>query len=475
MIHPVILAGGTGSRLWPLSRKSFPKQFSNLLGERSLFQDTVSRAKQAGLGEPIILTGQDYRFLVSDQLDEIDAPAREILIEPEGRNTAPAILMAALTLETTPDALMFVMPSDHAIADQAAFSEALSIAATSALKGKLVTFGEVPTRPETGFGYLKLAEHAPANVSQAQDLVGFVEKPGLKRAEEFVKSGRYLWNAGMFMFRVGTIIEAFETLAPTLIMPCRAALAAAKQDLGATRIGAEAYLRAPDISIDYAIMEKSTNLVAVPMAADWCDLGSWRAVHTVGEEDQYNNVLEGAVSVVDCTNSLLKSSSENVQLVGVGLDNIAAISVGDAVLVADMNRPEDIKKAVADLKEQGVKQAEEFPRCHRPWGYFESLSLGKRFQVKRIMVHPGAALSLQSHMHRSEHWIVVEGSARVTVDDMVKLVTENESVYIPLGATHRLENPGKVPLNLIEVQSGPYLGEDDIIRYEDVYARVTAA
>ncbi|ABV93639.1 alginate biosynthesis protein [Dinoroseobacter shibae DFL 12 = DSM 16493] len=469
MIIPVILAGGSGSRLWPASRKSYPKQFTELVGARSLFQDTLARLQGPHFAAPTIITGDDFRFITAEQLDDAGVTGADILLEPAGRNTAPAILAAALRHEATPDAVLLVSPSDHRIADGAAFLDAVAAGKAAAEEGHLVTFGVTPIAAETGYGYLELS--GTPVPGQPQVLKSFVEKPDAAQAAQLLAAGRHLWNAGIFMFKVGTIIDAFERLAPRLVMPVRAAMAAGEDDLCFYRLGAQAYARCEDISIDYAIMEAAEALRVIPVSCGWTDLGSWRSVHGASDQDTEGNTVQGSALQIDCRNSLLKSTAPGTRLVGLGLQNIAAIATDDAILVANLDDSERVKEVVAALKVQGASQAESFRRCHRPWGYFETLSLGERFQVKRIMVKPGAALSLQSHFHRAEHWVVVEGSAHVTVDRDVSLISENQSVYIPLGAVHRLENRGKVPLNLIEVQSGAYLGEDDIVRYEDVYAR----
>lgn len=475
MIYPVILCGGSGTRLWPLSRKGFPKQFSRLNGDTSLFQQTVARVSCEEMQAPIVLTNTDYRFTVAEQLSDLGVHNPTILIEPEGRNTAPAILAAALHLQDQPDAVMLVMPSDHAIEDEAAFASAVAAGHEAATMGQLVTFGVKPARAETGYGYLEMPTEIEDYRARALPLKAFVEKPDQKTAEDFLKGHRHLWNAGIFMFRVSDIIEAYEVLAPRLMMPVRRAVDGARDDLCFLRLDETPYATAEDISIDYAVMEASEALSVIPLDCGWSDLGSWSSVWEAGDANADGVVQYGDTTAIDCENTLLRSDSEGVQVVGIGLQNITAIAMGDAVLVADMSQSEKVKDAVAELKARHVKQATSFPRDHRPWGYFETLSLGDRFQVKRIVVKPDAALSLQSHVHRSEHWIVVQGSASVTVDEDVKLVAENQSVYIPLGAIHRLENPGKVDLHLIEVQTGAYLGEDDIIRYEDIYARADAA
>lgn len=475
MIYPVILCGGSGTRLWPLSRKSYPKQFSRLNGDASLFQQTVSRVSCEEMQAPMVLTNADYRFTVAEQLSDICVHNPTIMIEPEARNTAPAILAAALHLQDQPDAVMLVMPSDHAMDDPLAFENAVAIGYAAASVGQMITFGVKPTRAETGYGYLEVQSEIQDYRPRALPLKAFVEKPEQAKAEEFFAGHRHLWNAGIFMFRVAEIIRAFETLAPQLMMPVRRAVDGARADLCFQRLDETPYATADDISIDYAVMEASDNLSVIPLDCGWSDLGSWSSVWEAGDASPEGVVQHGHATAIDCENTLLRSDSDGVEIVGIGLQNIAAIAMGDAVLVADMNQSEKVKEAVAELKTRKVKQATSFPRDHRPWGYFETLSLGERFQVKRIVVKPGAALSLQSHVHRSEHWIVVQGSANVTIDEDVKLVAENQSVYIPLGAIHRLENPGKVDLHLIEVQTGAYLGEDDIVRYEDIYARAEAA
>jgi mannose-1-phosphate guanylyltransferase/mannose-1-phosphate guanylyltransferase/mannose-6-phosphate isomerase len=381
------------------------------------------------------------------------------------------VLASALILaEEDPEAVMLVAPSDHVITDRYAFLAAVDTAATTARDGTLVTFGVTPDRPETGYGYLELPG-PPDGTSGALRLKGFREKPDLATAEEFLSDGRYLWNAGLFLFRAADVIAAFEEHAGDLLEPCRAAISEGARDLGFFRLGASAWKSIRAISFDYAIMEKAADLMAVPLDCGWSDLGSWDALwHTAGPNSQ-GVATAGPVTVVDCANSYLRSESQGLRLVGLGLDGIVAVAMPDAVLVAAKDRAQDLKAVVTALRAEGAAQADDYPRFHRPWGWYETLCLGTRFQVKRIMVKPGGVLSLQSHMHRSEHWVVVEGTAEVTIGDDVRLVTENESVYIPLGSKHRMANPGKLPMYLIEVQTGSYLGEDDIVRYEDVYNR----
>lgn len=472
MIHPILLCGGSGTRLWPLSRKSYPKQFAKLMGDESLFQASARRLSGPEYAAPVVVTGDPFRFIVTEQLAQVEQAAMGILIEPDGRNTAPAILAAALWIaKTDPTALMLVAPSDHVIPDTAAFAATVQAAVPRAQSGDLVTFGITPTRPETGYGYLELAPDADAGADIPQTLARFVEKPDADRATRMLAAGNFLWNAGIFLFTADAIIAAYETHAPALLKTVTHALKQAGPDLGFTRLDPTEWAKADDISIDYAIMEKADNLAVMPFGAGWSDLGGWDAVWMESGPDAQGNVCSENATAIDCTDTLLRSETDGLQLVGIGLDNIVAIAMGDAVLVADKSKAQRVKEAVDALKAKGSGQAVQLPRDYRPWGWYESLVIGGRFQVKRIVVNPGASLSLQSHHHRSEHWIVVEGTAKVTVDETVKLISENQSVYIPLGAVHRMENPGKVPMVLIEVQTGSYLGEDDIIRYEDVYAR----
>ncbi|MDE4193124.1 mannose-1-phosphate guanylyltransferase/mannose-6-phosphate isomerase [Phaeobacter gallaeciensis] len=471
-ITPILLCGGSGTRLWPLSRKSYPKQFVPLVGEETLFQASAKRLSGTGYAAPMVLTNSDFRFIVTEQLAGIGIDPGAVLIEPAGRNTAPAVLAAALYLEKSdPEGLMLVAPSDHVVPDAPAFRAAVAAGQAAAEAGQIVTFGIKPTHAETGYGYLELDGGPGDFTPRAIGLKRFVEKPDAARAEEMLASGQFLWNAGIFLFSVKTILAAFRAHAPELLAPVTASITEGAPDLGFLRLDPAAWDGCPDISIDYAVMEKADNLTVVPFAAGWSDLGGWDAVWRESGPDDRGVVTSGAATAIDCENSLIRSEDDALEVVGIGLKDVITVAMPDAVLVADASRAQDVKLAVAALKEKSAKQATEFPMDHRPWGWFESLAVGERFQVKRIHVHPGAALSLQSHHHRSEHWIVVEGTAKVTVDDEVRLVTENQSVYIPLGSVHRMENPGKVPMVLIEVQTGSYLGEDDIIRYEDVYAR----
>ncbi len=473
LIHPVILCGGNGTRLWPLSRKSYPKQFARLMGEESLFQSTIRRVTAQGYTLPMIVTGAPLRFIVAEQLAAIETVAQDVLIEPAGRNTAPAVLAAALKLaEQDENALMLVLPSDHMIPDADAFRLAVAAAVPHALAGDLVTFGIAPTRAETGYGWLELSAGGKADVEQPQTLARFIEKPDSARAEQMLADGEFLWNAGIFLFTAKAILAAYRTHAPQMLGNVQDAVAKAQEGAGFTTLADGPWSKVEDVSIDYAIMERASNLAVMPYSGGWSDLGGWHAVWQESGPDKAGNVTSDRATAIDCHDTLLRSETGGVELVGIGLDDIVAVAMNDAVLVARKSDSQRVKEAVAALQAQATKQAGDFTGDVRPWGRFENLMRGKRYQVKQIVVNPGAALSLQSHKHRAEHWVVVEGTARVTVGDRVRRVRTNGAVYIPKGAHHRLENPGKQPLVLIEVQTGGYLGEDDIVRYEDVYERV---
>jgi mannose-1-phosphate guanylyltransferase / mannose-6-phosphate isomerase len=472
LVYPVLLCGGSGTRLWPLSRQRFPKQFVSLLGDESLFQASARRLSGPGLAPPLVLTSGEFRFIVTEQLEAAGVAPRATLIEPEPRNTAPAVLCAALWLHQHDcEALMLVAPSDHVIPDAAGFRRAVEAARPAARAGQIVTFGIAPSRADTGYGYLELAAGSRLGDGLPQPLLRFIEKPGAAVAEALLASGNCLWNAGIFLLSAKTAIAAFERHAPRMIGPATEALRQSTADLQFMRLAAKPWAELPNISIDYAIMEKASNLAVMPYGGSWSDLGSWDAVWLESGRDGDGNVLSGRTLAVDCRQSLLRSEAEGLELVAIGLDGIMAVAMPDAVLVARKGDTQRVREAVESLKARKVKQATAFNHDHRPWGWFECLAAGPRFQVKRIVVRPGAALSLQSHRHRAEHWIVVQGTARVTVDGETRLLAENESTYISKGSIHRLENPGESPMILIEVQTGSYLGEDDIIRHADAYAR----
>lgn len=473
-LQPVILCGGSGTRLWPLSREQYPKQLLALNGDCTLLQGTVLRfaGKQ---GEkitsplaPIIVSNEEYRFITAEQLRQVGVKPAKIILEPLGRNTAPALALAALTaLESGNDPVLLVMPADHVISNNAAFQAAVSIGITHAEAGKLVTFGIKPTHPETGYGYIR----AGAAQNDALEIAAFFEKPDAATAERYVASGDYFWNAGIFMMQASVWLKQLEITRPDIIKACRTAFAGAANDHDFLRIHKEVFKDCPSDSIDYAVMEKlpaGLGLV-VPLDAGWSDVGAWDALWDLGQKDSDNNVLQGDVMAFATRDSLAISQSRLVALVG--LQDTVVVETPDAVLVAHKSRMQEIKNVVARLKQEDRSEANAHRKIYRPWGYYDSIDAGSRFQVKRIVVNPGATLSLQLHHHRAEHWIVVRGTARVTRGDEVFLVSENESTYIPLGTRHRLENPGKVPLEMIEVQSGAYLGEDDIVRFEDTYGR----
>jgi len=474
MIIPVILCGGAGTRLWPSSRQSVPKQFVRLLGDHTLFQSAVQLAAVQGFAAPVIVTGEPFRFMVEEQLEAVGQVASAILIEPEARNTAPAVLLAALHLaQTAPDALMLVLSSDQLIRDPAAFRAAVAAARGQAQAGAMVTFGIEPTRPDTGFGYLELVDPAARNAAHPQPLRRFVEKPDAATAEAMLATGRYLWNAGIFLFSVAAIIQAFRTHAPDILAAVSAAQAGSQLDLGFTRFDRSAWARLPGISVDYAIMEKAANLAVMPYAGGWVDLGDWSRVWLESGPDTAGNVCSAGATAIDCAGSLLRSEASGLHVVGLGLEDILVIATADAVLVAPRSASGRVGEVVARLKQDDVPQAIASARELRPWGWFESIARGERFQVKRILVKPGASMSLQSHQHRAEHWVIVAGTATVTVGESVRELGENQSVYIPAGARHRLENKGVTPILLIEVQTGAYMGEDDIVRFQDQYARPT--
>lgn len=463
---PVILAGGTGSRLWPLSRALFPKQFHTIFGERSLLQNTLSRAARITREPPIIVCNHEHRFLVAEQCRAIGIDWRSIILEPEGRNTAPAIALAALDCGTTQDAQLLVLPSDHLIEDDAAFGAAVTLAQAAAQEGALVTFGIRPSHPETGYGYIC----APGAVvgDPATPVSSFVEKPDAAAARTYVDSGDYFWNSGMFVLGAKQYLEELQTLSPDISSAVLAAHQTGRVDLDFFRPG-DAFVQCPADSIDYAVLEKTTKAMVVPVGFAWSDVGSWSAIWEASPRDEDGNHLQGDVFAVNTQNSYVLAQH---RLVGtIGVDNLVVVETADAVLIADREQVQDVRTIVQRLEKCGREETVTHREVFRPWGSFESIERGERYQVKRIKVKPGERLSLQMHHHRAEHWIVVRGTAEVTRGDETFTLAENESTYIPLGVKHRLMNPGKVTVELIEVQVGAYLGEDDIVRFEDVYGR----
>ncbi|GIZ52519.1 mannose-1-phosphate guanylyltransferase/mannose-6-phosphate isomerase [Noviherbaspirillum aridicola] len=469
-LYPVILSGGSGTRLWPLSRAALPKQYQPLVSDKTMLQETVLRtAGIAGVGAPLLVCANEHRFLAADQLSRAGVTPLDIILEPQGKNTAPAVTVAAqYLLSRDPDAVMLVMPADHVVGNLRAFEQAVAVAFEAARNGALALFGIQPDTPETGYGYIRKGKSARA--ADGCFLVDrFVEKPVREEARRMLDAGDYLWNSGMFMFRADAFLAEIRQFRPDIAQACEAALAAAARDLDFCRLDAQAFAQCPSDSIDYAVMERTTKAVVVPADLGWSDVGSWQSLAQAGQADGSGNVVRGDVHTVDVSGSMIRSESRLVAAVGV--QDLVIVETRDAVLVAHKNESQRIKQVVDDLKSRGRVEHESHTVVHRPWGCYESIDAGHRYQVKRIVVKPGAKLSSQMHHHRAEHWIVVSGTALVTRGDEVKLLTENESTYIPIGVTHRLENPGKLPLHLIEVQSGSYLGEDDIVRFEDDYRR----
>lgn len=469
MLIPLILSGGSGTRLWPISRRNLPKQFLSLAGKDTLFQQTVRRATTLGdVADPIVVASDDQRFLAAEQLQELGISRASILLEPVARNTAPAIAAGALeALRKDKDALILVLPADHLIGDDQAFTDAVARARPLAERGWLVTFGIRPERAETGFGYIRRGASIEGDTFQVSQ---FVEKPNPEVAARYVASGEYDWNSGMFLFRAARYLEELGQYAPSMLSAAEAAFSQANTDLDFIRLQSEAFAAAPSDSIDYAVMEKTSRAAVVPVTCKWSDIGSWDALWLAAEKDAEGNHLEGDVLALDTHNSLIRSHDRHL-VATIGLDDVVVVTTPDATLVARRDASQDVKKIVEQLKAAGRTEHDLHRVVRRPWGSYDSLESGDRFQVKRIVVKPGAALSLQMHHHRAEHWIVVKGIAEVTCDDKVFLLAENQSTYLPLGSRHRLRNPGKVPVELIEVQSGSYLGEDDIVRFDDVYGR----
>jgi mannose-1-phosphate guanylyltransferase / mannose-6-phosphate isomerase len=470
-IWPVILSGGSGTRLWPLSRSLYPKQLLALTAADTMLQATARRAPTgAQFHAPLVVAGEDHRFLIKGQLDAIKLAAQAIILEPEGRNTAPAVALAALHLLVHDEnALMLVMPSDHVIANAPAFAEAIAAAHSAASAGTFVTFGIQPSAPETGYGYIEMGDALGG--SAVRTVTRFVEKPDAATAAQYLAGGKHLWNGGIFFFSARAYVDALATLAPDILSACTVAMNAAKTDGVFIRPAASAFAKTPSISIDYAVMEKTGNAAVIPVDMGWSDVGSWAALWDIGSKDASGNVCTGDVIAVESHNNLMRVDG-GPAIATIGVEDMIIVSTPDAVMIAPKNRAQDVKKIVDTLKAAGRDEGHAPAIVHRPWGTYQTTDIGARFQTKRIVVNPGAQLSLQMHHHRSEHWIVVSGTAKVTNGDQVILLQENQSTYIPAGTSHRLENPGKVPLHLIEVQCGSYLGEDDIVRFEDSYGRV---
>ncbi len=468
-IIPVVLSGGSGTRLWPLSREHYPKQLLSLINDNTLLQDTLKRLDglQAIATHQIIVCNEEHRFLVAEQLRQLNSNKNQIILEPVGRNTAPALTLAALSIvKEQQDGVMLVLPADHAITNISAYHTAVEQAYQFALKDKLVTFGIKSDSPETGFGYIKVGKDLS---DSGHELSEFVEKPDLKTAEQYLQSGDYVWNSGMFMMKARVWLQKIKLFSPDILTQCEKAFMASQTDNDFCRVDKEQFLRCESDSIDYAVMEKVTDAVVVTLDAGWTDLGSWTALWDVGNKDDTGNVIKGDVFAENTKNSFINSS--NKLIAALGLEDIIIVETSDAVLVAHKDYAQDVKNIVAWLKQQNRNEQINHRKVYRPWGCYESIDTGQRFQVKRITVNKGATLSLQLHHHRAEHWVVVKGTATVTRGDEVFLVTENQSTYIPLGVKHRLENKGSIPLEMIEVQSGSYLGEDDIVRFDDLYGR----
>ncbi|WP_373976114.1 mannose-1-phosphate guanylyltransferase/mannose-6-phosphate isomerase [Chitinibacter sp. SCUT-21] len=471
-ITPVILCGGSGTRMWPLSRGGYPKQFLNLYGDESLLQQTATRLKGLpDVAAPLLISNNEQRFLVAEQLRAAGVAKAKIVLEPMGRNTAPAVAAAAvIALENNPDAVLMVLPSDHVITHGDVFQQLVLQAATVAAHGKLVTFGIAPTEPHTGYGYIRRGVSLSES-NTSFEVSAFVEKPNAEKAAEFLASGDYYWNSGMFMFRADVYLHELAQYQPKMLEQVKAAVAASQRDLDFVRLGHDEFADCPSDSIDYAVMEHTAHAAVIAAAGlGWNDIGSWTALAEVSQADADGNNIVGDVMVEGVKNSYLRS--ENRMIAALGVENLVVVETADAILVAHKDKVQDVKNIVNRLHAAGRSESVTHRKVYRPWGSYEGIDSGSRFQVKRIVVNPGASLSLQMHYHRAEHWIVVNGTARVVNGDQTLLLTENQSTYIPIGATHRLENPGKFPLEMIEVQSGSYLGEDDIVRFEDTYGRV---
>lgn len=470
MIQPVILSGGSGTRLWPVSRESYPKQLWPLLSERTMIQETASRAAGPGFAPPIVVCNQEHRFLIAEQLRGVGIAGARIVLEPEGRNSAPAVAAAALlAAEADPATVLWVMPADGAISDVAKLHAHLRAAAEAAGTGRIVLFGMRPTAPETGYGYIEIG--APLAIGEnVHDVARFLEKPDAATAARFAESGRHLWNSGMFVMQAGVLLDEMAAHASEVLDAARRAITGRMNDLDFCRLEAEAFRSSPSISLDYAVIERSARVAVVPADIGWSDVGSWDALWEITAKDAQGNVAVGDAVLEGAENCYVRAADGRIAAV-VGLHDAVVVVTDDVVLATDRAHAQDVKRVVERLRAEGREQAVTHNRVYRPWGFYEVLTRGERFQVKRLVVKPGQRLSLQKHFHRAEHWVVVTGSALVTRGEEEVLIHENESVYIPLGTVHRLENPGKIPLTLIEVGSGPYLGEDDIVRLEDRYGR----
>jgi len=469
MIIPVILSGGSGARLWPLSRETYPKQFLPLVDHNTMLQNTALRI--AGLSNttaPLVVCNQEHRFMVAEQLRAVGIQPAAVILEPVGRNTGPAVAIAALHAQREgADPTLLILPADHVIADVEGFRAAVRQVAPHAEAGRLITFGIVPNAPETGYGYIKAG--APLDESGVCAVDRFVEKPDVATARNYLESGAYSWNSGMFMFRASAFLAELERFAPAMLAACQQALAAGHADTDFLWLDRKAFAACPKDSIDYAVMEKTERAVVMPLTVGWNDVGSWSALWDVGEHDADGNIMRGDVIAVDTRDTYVDAATRLVTTVGV--NNLVVVETADAVLVASKERVQEVKAVVDRLQASQRPEGRSHRKVYRPWGYYDSIDFDQRFQVKRIMVRPGACISLQMHHHRAEHWVVVSGAAQVHRGDEVFLLTENQSTYIPVGIQHRLTNPGKIPLEIIEVQSGSYLGEDDIVRFEDVYGR----
>ena len=467
MLTPVILSGGVGSRLWPISREFHPKQFLPLAGELSMLQETLHRTGDLEASAPLVVCNEEHRFMVAEQLRQVELRAGALILEPQGRNTAPAVALAALhAMVDDPAAVLLVLPADHLIQDIDAFVTAVGQALPLASEGRLMTFGIIPTCPETAYGYIQRGEELCAGIAGIEQ---FVEKPDKGTAQAYLDDGSYLWNSGMFLLQASTYLEELEKYAPQMLTCCREAMSAARIDMDFVRPDSEKFLACPSDSIDYAVMEKTDRGAVVSLNCGWNDVGAWSSLWEVAQRDENGNACRGDVIANDCKNSYLRSESRLIA--AIGLEDLVVVETADAVLVAHRHKVQEVKRIVTQLKQLERPEATTHRRVYRPWGSYETLVNAGRFQVKRIIVNPGGTLSLQMHHHRAEHWVVVRGTAEVTCEDKVFMLGEDQSTYIPLGHKHRLVNPGDSPLELIEVQSGDYLGEDDIVRFEDIYGR----